>query len=283
MIEELHFIRPYWLLGVIPAVALAIFWARGRTAGSHWEGAVAPELLTVLLESTGKSSTQRAVWVLVLGLALASLGLAGPTWERLPQPVEQKNDALVILFDLSLSMFAEDVSPSRLVRARHKIIDVLRLRQEGVTALVAFAGDAHTVTPLTDDTRTIENLLIALSPEMMPVLGSNTRSAMEVAHELFDNAHIEQGRILLVTDAVDRINDVSDFSNPRFPVSIIGVGTAHGAPIPLDFVNQPGSVLQTRQGATIAPYSTKGACRASQTLATDVTARSLWATATSPT
>ena len=251
MIEDLHFIRPYWLLGVIPAVTLAIFWARRRTAGSHWEDAVAPELLTVLLESTGKPSAQKAVWVLVLGLALATLGLAGPTWERLPQPVEQKNDALVILFDLSLSMFAKDVSPSRLVRARHKIIDVLRLRQEGVTALVAFAGDAHTVTPLTDDTRTIENLLIALSPEMMPVLGSNTRSAMEVAHELFDNAHIEQGRILLVTDAVDRINEVSDFSNPRFPISIIGVGTAGGASIPLDFVNQPGRVLQTPQGGII--------------------------------
>ncbi len=251
MIEELHFLRPLWLLGVIPALALAIVWVRRRTSGSHWEDAVAPELLTVLLESTAKSRAQRAVWGLVFGLAVGTVGLAGPTWERLPQPVEQKNDALVILFDLSLSMFAEDVSPSRLVRARHKIVDVLRLREEGVTALVAFAGDAHTVVPLTDDTRTIENLLLALSPEMMPVLGSNTRSAMEVAHELFENAHIEQGRILLVTDAVDRINDVIDFSNPRFPVSLLGVGTSQGAPIPLDFVNQPGRVLQTQQGETI--------------------------------
>ena len=81
------------------------------------------------------------------------------TWQQLPQPVEQKNDALIVLFDLSLSMYAEDLSPSRLVRARHKIADVLRRRDEGFTALVAYAGDAHTVAPLTDDTRTIENLL----------------------------------------------------------------------------------------------------------------------------
>ncbi len=68
MIEDLHFIRPYWLLGVIPAVTLAIFWARRRTSGSHWEDAVAPELLTVLLESTSKPSAQKqsGYWCSVL-------------------------------------------------------------------------------------------------------------------------------------------------------------------------------------------------------------------------
>ncbi len=127
----------------------------------------------MLLEGGGDRRSRYLPWLLALALALAAVGLAGPTWQRLPQPVERKTDALVIVFDLSLSMFAEDVAPSRLVRARQKIADVLRRRKEGFTALVVYAGDAHAVVPLTDDTRTIENLLSALRPDMMPVLGSD--------------------------------------------------------------------------------------------------------------
>lgn len=251
MIEALHFIRPWWLLGLIPALAITVIWARQRAASSHWESSVAPELLAVLLEPTGRGGFRKTVWAVALSLAFATLGLAGPTWERLPQPVQQQNDAMVIVLDLSLSMFAEDIKPSRLVRARQKITDVLRLREEGFTALVAYAGDAHAVAPLTDDTRTIQNLLAALSPEMMPVLGSNVGAAMEVARQLFANAGFLQGRILLVTDGVDQINDVTGHQSPNFPISILGVGTAAGGNIPLDFANQPGDVLRSQQGNTI--------------------------------
>jgi Ca-activated chloride channel family protein len=190
-------------------------------------------------------------WAVATALAFATVGLAGPAWQKLPQPVEEKRDALVIVFDLSLSMFAQDVRPSRLVRARQKITDVLRLRTEGFTALVAYAGDAHTVAPLTDDVRTIENLLAALSPEMMPVLGSNLASALEVTRELFDNARVPQGRVLLVTDGIDDVSHARAFCERNFPLSILGVGTARGGTIPLDFVNQPGQVLRTQAGDPI--------------------------------
>lgn len=251
LLQDFHFLRPWWLLAGVPGVWLGLRWARRRSAGSHWEDAVAPELLSALLEPSRRAGKHRFGWLLAAVLALGTVGLAGPTWQKLPQPVEQKNDALVILFDLSLSMFAEDLSPSRLVRAKHKIADVLRQRDEGFTALVVYAGDAHTVAPLTDDTRTIENLLNSLGPEMMPVLGSNTGAAMALAHQLFDNAHMDRGRILLLTDGVDRLAEVTEFGDPRFPLSILGIGTPEGAPIPLDFNNQPGRFLQTRQGEVI--------------------------------
>ncbi len=251
MTEALHFLRPWWLLAMIPTIALTLVWARHRVSGSHWEASIAPELLAVLLEPNKGSRMRILVWIVACGLALCAMGLAGPTWERLPQPVEQKNDALVIALDLSLSMFAKDIAPSRLVRARQKVTDILRSRKEGFTALVAYAGDAHAVVPLTDDTHTIENLLAALSPEMMPVFGSKPSSALEVAHQLFQNAHVPQGRILLVTDGIDRISDVTKFRDTRFPISILGLGTTRGAEIPLDFVNQPGRVLQTEAGAAI--------------------------------
>lgn len=249
--DGLIFIRPWWLLGVIPVVVMAVLWARRRMAASHWESSIDPALLKVLLEPGSRGGFRRMAWLVAAALALATIGLAGPAWQKLPQPVEEKRDALVIVFDLSLSMFARDVRPSRLVRARQKITDVLRLREEGYTALVAYAGDAHAVAPLTDDVRTIENLLASLSPEMMPVLGSNLKNALEVTQELLENARVSQGRILLVTDGIDAVTDVRTFCERSFPLSVLGIGTERGGNIPLDFVNQPGQVLRTDGGDPI--------------------------------
>ncbi len=251
MIEELIFIRPWWLAGVLPVIVLGVLWARRRMAASHWESKIDPALLEVLLEPGSKGGFKKLAWLVAIALAVATIGLAGPAWYKLPQPVEQKRDALVIVFDLSLSMLARDLRPSRLVRARQKITDVLRLRTEGYTALVAYAGDAHTVAPLTDDVRTIENLLASLSPEMMPVLGSNLESALQTSKTLFENARIQQGRLLLVTDGIDEVSDAGALCERNYPLSILGVGTGGGAYIPLDFINQPGQVLRTQSGDPI--------------------------------
>lgn len=249
--QEFHFLRPLWLLGALPALLLPLLWARRHGRNSPWRRALAPELLAVLLAPADSLHRRWAPWALAAALLAGAASLAGPTWQRLPQPVEQKQDALVILFDLSLSMFAEDLSPSRLTRAAHKITDVLRRREEGFTGLVAYAGDSHVVAPLTDDVRTIENLLLALSPAMMPVLGSNPGSALELAHELLDNAGLERGRLLLVTDGVDAVSELASRCRPRFPLSVLGVGTAAPATIPLDRMEQPGRHLADRQGKLV--------------------------------
>ncbi len=250
-VDGLVFLRPWWLLGVLPLAWLALAWARHRMAASHWETRIDPELLEVLLEPGSRGGFRKTAWLLATALALATVGLSGPAWQKLPQPVEEKRDALVVVLDLSLSMFARDVRPSRLVRARQKITDVLRLRREGFTALVVYAGDAHTVAPLTDDVHTIENLLAALSPDMMPVLGSNLENALKAARELFANARIPQGRVLLVTDGIDDLTHTRTLCQRAYPLSILGVGTARGGTIPLDFVNQPGQVLRTQAGDPI--------------------------------
>ena len=250
-VAAFHFLRPWWLFGLVAAVALAYLAARARRARSSWETVIDADLREALIE---RMQRKTGVWpplLTGLALAIASVALAGPTWHRLPQPIDQKTDALVIVLDLSLSMYSRDVAPSRLVQARHAIIDVLRARKEGFTGLVAYAGDAHTVAPLTDDVRTIENLLAALTPDMMPVLGSNPGPALDLARTLMRNAGMSQGRILLVTDGVDRIVDVSMEASPNFPISILGVGTPAGGPIPLDFVDQAGRFLSDRQGNTI--------------------------------
>lgn len=248
-----HFLRPWWLLAAVPVLWAAWRWSTRSGAGSHWEARIAPELLAVLLEPGSRGPARRLPWLVAAALLWAVAALAGPAWERLPQPVEKRSDSLIVLFDLSLSLFAQDVAPSRLVRARQKIADVLRRREEGFTALVAYAGDAHAVVPLTDDTRTIENLLGALRPDMMPVLGSRVGSALEQAHGLFENAGVSRGRILVVTDSIDELSDVLEWADRNFPISFLGIGTTEGGPIPLDFVNQPGQVLRSQQGDPIVP------------------------------
>ena len=251
MFDQFHLLRPEWLPAFIPLAALAWYWLRRTQSGSGWENSIDDNLLNVLLESSSSGPTRWLRGLLFTALAVAALGLSGPTWEKLPQDVEQKNDALIILLDLSLSMLAEDVKPSRIERARQKITDVLRIREEGQTALIAYAGDAHAVVPLTDDTATIANLLVALSPEMMPVFGSNPDHAITLAHELFENSFIQQGRILMVTDGIDNINSVSSHRSRAYPISILGIGTEAGAAIPLDRVRQPGRFLLTQEGNRI--------------------------------
>lgn len=248
---DLHLLRPWWLLALLPVAALLWRWAQRRSGASHWESAVAPELLNVLLAPTQVRGSRWLAAISGVVAVMTIVGLAGPTWQQRPQPVEQRNNALVVLFDMSWSMYAEDLRPSRLARARHKITDLLRLRTEGFTGLVAYAGDAHAVAPLTDDVRTIENLLGALQPDIMPVPGSNPLSALEIARDLFHNAHVQQGRILLVTDGVDDIDEVTRFSDRAFPISILGVGTDAGAAIPLHFINRPNDFLSSRDGARI--------------------------------
>ncbi len=251
ILQNLHLLRPWWLLALVPVTFLYWLWLRRQQITARWQRSVDPELLSVLIDDQRSGTGKRANWPLLLVLISAVLGLAGPTFERLPQPVEQKADALVIALDLSLSMYAQDIAPSRLTRAKQKIIDILRSREEGVTGLVVWAGSAHAVVPLTDDTKTIANLLESLEPAIMPVAGSRPAAALEVVSALFANAHLGKGRILLVTDGIDNLADITDYRDPMFPISILGIGTPDGAPIPLDFVEQPGQFLTTREGEVI--------------------------------
>ncbi len=236
-LENFHFLRPWWLAAALPLGLLIFVWVRRTRQLSAWSKTISPALLAVLLDENAINAATRLRAALWSGTALIVLALAGPAWEKLPQPVAQKNDALVIVLDLSLSMFAQDVAPSRLLKARQKIVDTLRMKNEGSTGLVAYAGDAHAVVPITDDANTIENLLGALSPAMMPVLGSRPGAGIDLAQELFANAGLLEGKILLITDGISSASEVSDRRNPAFPISILGIGSESGDRIP---INRPG-------------------------------------------
>lgn len=194
----------------------------------------------------------RTLW-LILGIAagLAIFALAGPVWEKLPQPIFRQQSALVIALDLSRSMDAGDIRPSRLTRARLKIADILDLRDEGQTALVTYAADAFVVTPLTEDAETINALLPALTTEIMPTQGSNAASALGQSFELFDNAGVTRGDILLFSDGFS-VGELAAMqallqTNPGHRISVLGIGSEQGGPIPLT----NGGFLKDEQGAIV--------------------------------
>ncbi|TXS93062.1 VWA domain-containing protein [Parahaliea maris] len=244
--------RPEWLWALLPALLLGWALAAAHKRSGSWTAVIDPALLPYLVSESSTGKRRNLLPWLLLAWLLACVALAGPSLRKIPQPVQQRQDALVVVLDLSYSMKAADLVPSRLDRARQKILDLLKQREEGQTALVAFAGDAHVVTPLTDDTGTIANLLPALNPDMMPLPGSDAASAVSLALELLRSGGALDGRILLITDGVarDQHNDIAGALDAAgVELEVMGVGTASGAPLPLP----DGGFLKDAQGTIVVP------------------------------
>ena len=252
MIDGFHVLRPelLWGLLICPLLALAL-WHR-RTRQGDWSRAIDPELLPYLMPEHSDKTRQTTIWMPTLLLSLIVLAAAGPSLRQVELPVIKRADALVLVLDLSASMLAADVQPSRIRRARQKILDLLELRVEGVTGLVVFAGDAHVVTPLTDDARTIANLMPALSPNIMPLPGANATSGIEAAANLLITAGAQGGQILLMTDGLpgfDPVRAKNALERSGAALAVLAIGTKAGAPIPLP----NGGFLKDDAGEIVIP------------------------------
>ncbi|MEZ4601047.1 MAG: VWA domain-containing protein [Syntrophotaleaceae bacterium] len=249
---DFHVLRPGWLLALPPVLALLVWLWRKQVRSRSWEKVCDADLLPHLLLGRSRRRAAWPLWLLLGGALLSILALAGPAWRQQPQPLFRQQSALVILLDLSRSMSAGDLKPSRLERARLKVEDLLSLRSEGQTALIAFAGDAFTVTPLTDDTNTIRALLHSLDPNLMPVQGSEPQKAIELGLQLLQRAGLKQGRLLLITDE-DRpdkaLEAARGLPSQGIDLAVLGVGTTEGAPVPLP----SGGFLKDNGGAMVLP------------------------------
>ena len=248
---DFHFIRPFALFALLPALLLAYGLIKRKLSHSAWSAVCDAELLPFLLIDKAAKHNRIHLSLGVLASVLAIIALAGPTWERIPVPVFRNTSALVIALNLSQSMDAQDIKPSRLIRARYKIADLLQQRKDGQTALLVYAGEAFTVTPLTDDTATIASQLEVLTTDLMPSPGRNTRLAFTKAISLFKQAGLQKGQLVLITDGVDE--DPNELvvlaQHENITVSVLGIGTSEGAPVALP----GGGFLKDEQGAIVLP------------------------------
>jgi Ca-activated chloride channel family protein len=231
---DFHFLAPGWLLLLVPVMLLLMLSQYQKSSSSAWQKVIEPQLLQHLLQN-GNSSERP--WLKLLSLItafIAVIALANPVWEKKPESVFQTPRALVLVLDLSASMNAADLAPSRLVRARLKIRDILGRSHEGQTALVVFAGDAFSVAPLTRDNETITSQLRVLEPDIMPIQGSRVDLGLEKAGELLEQAGIPAGDILVIADGYQNTQTniiTRKLHESGHRISFMGVGTPEGAPI----------------------------------------------------
>ena len=260
-INNVHFLRPEWFIALIPALILYIALKRNTSKKSGWQSVIPSHLYQHMVIGKFTKGQKPPFWLLALGWLLAVVALAGPTWERLPQPVYQLKMGHVIVMDMSLSMRATDITPDRLTRAKYKAIDLVNQIGEGEMGLVAYAGDAFVVSPLTQDAANISTLLPSLSPEIMPVPGSDPLLGIETAAELLTNAGYGKGMIYWITDGVDfrQQQELQEYvAELPFTLNALAVGTDDGAPIR----QITGELLKDRSGAIVIPKLNSSAVNA---------------------
>lgn len=247
---EFHFLRPAWLL-VLLLIPLVYWWWRRPAQQSGWRQLL-PDHLAALLLRDQNPQYQRHNWPLLMALAIASMSLAGPSWERIPQPVYQLDNGQVLVVDMSLSMRSTDLAPDRLAQVQFKAMAFVNQHLDGETGLVAYAGDAYVISPLTSDGRNITNLLRALSPELMPEYGSAPLPALRLAQRLLQESGYPTGDIYWFTDGIQSTDytELADYLRQQpNRVSILAIGTSAGAPIK----QADGSLLRDAKGDLVIP------------------------------
>ncbi|WP_341781972.1 VWA domain-containing protein [Ectopseudomonas mendocina] len=247
-----EWLRPLWLLAV-PVLAWLLWrlWHRERQSG-RWQLLLPAAFHQVLLKG-GSGRSSKLPW-LALGLAwlLAVLALLGPSWQRVEQSNQKPADPMVVLLELTPQMLATDGRPNRLEQARRKLLDLLEARRDAQTAIIVYAGSAHSLVPLSDDLATSRNLLEALKPSLMPEPGRRADLAVTRALQLLEQAQLGQGRLLLITSTLDeteRGGIQQALKKHPVPLLVLGVGSREGAPV----VQEDGSFLKDSRGAILIP------------------------------
>ena len=262
----LHFLRPWWWLALAP-LPLAL-WLLARNGGGR--AALAKLADTALLPHLVSDVDARRR--LALGLAasawvLAVAALSGPAWRKTPAPLYVNGAARVVALSLSDDMLAQDLPPDRMTRARFAVRDLLNAAGDARMALVAYAGAAFTVAPLTDDKHTILNLLQALKPDVMPVPGNDAAAGIRKGVALLEQSHVQGGEIVLVTDTADdaAVAAARAARAHGIRVDVLGIGTRAGAPVPQaggGFARGPdGSLMARRDDAALRAVASAGGGR----------------------
>jgi Ca-activated chloride channel family protein len=235
LLEQFHFLRPEWLWALVPAALIVFLLWRQQSATARWRSLIAPHLLDHLVVRPESRWHVRPSYLLGAVLALAAIAAAGPSWRQEPPPFTQDTAPLVIALDLSQSMLVEDIQPSRLERAQQKARDLLAERQGAKTALLAYAGTAHLVLPLTDDPQVLEAYITSLDPSVMPVPGKDPEAALRLAEEMLAD-EATPGTILFLTDGIAAA-DAPAFTRhsrqSRDQIAVLAFGTEQGGPVPL--------------------------------------------------
>ncbi|MUL15641.1 vWA domain-containing protein [Aliivibrio fischeri] len=247
IISHFHFIRPLWLSLLIPFISiLYIKWHQDTKRNNKKQ--LPEHLHRVLLIEENSWKKQLPLKVLFVVIFLSILICAGPTWQKQPSPFGEDKAPLLIVLDTSNSMLEKDVLPSRLIRAKQKIQDLIALRDGGKTGLIVYSGTAHLAMPLTQDSAVITPYLAAIEPKIMPIEGKSAYKTLPLIKQQFSTLSKSnlpvRGTVILLTDGVttsDNQTFEDYFSHSSNQLLILAVGDSNQSsnfPLNMDSLNK---------------------------------------------
>ncbi|MDO6684739.1 MULTISPECIES: vWA domain-containing protein [unclassified Agarivorans] len=246
--QDISLLRPEWLL-LSPLLLLLLF-KKHRREQSAWSQLLSPNIAKYLVSSPKQH--KHSQWPLAALFTLILLALSGPSIVSDNVPLYREGSARVLIMDMSYSMRARDVKPDRVELAKYKALDLLKQWRDGETALIAFAGDAFVLSPLSSDTNTLANLVPHLKPELMPAHGSALNLAIEQAAQLIKQAGYAKGDVIVIGDGINQQQmdlSLASLQDNNLRFSMLALGTEEGAPIPLE----DGSMLKDQYGSIVIP------------------------------
>lgn len=256
-LSHLHFAHPLWLWGglVIPLVWILFFlFYRAQRSLYQLEKFIDRHLLPYLL--VNKSNKKKSFWKTLLIWSIVwgclTLALAGPRWSFREMETFSRDQSLVILLDLSESMNATDIKPSRLARAKQKIEDLLHLSKGVKVGLIAFAADSHMITPITDDKETIRHLLPSLDTDLVYIQGSRLSPALNMASTMLEAEPGNNKALLIISDGgfedASAITTAKKLAEKGIVIYTMGMGTSEGAPLR----DHKGSIIKKNGGPLLS-------------------------------
>lgn len=236
---ELQFLRPEWFYAAAVLVFLPFLVYTRRRSGGAWRAAADWSLLQAQLVPVRVKKIVFPVVLLGACQIAAIFALAGPAFEKLPQPVLKQGADTVFLTDISVFMTVGDVKPSRMRRAAFKLSDMLKQTRDGQNALILYDNEEFVATPLTSDAKVIESILPTIEAGMMGGQAPKPAKAIDKAAQMFAHAGVKNGNVVMLgaylddADLSDALRAARDLKNAGHKLFVIGVGDTAGAPVVL--------------------------------------------------
>ena len=249
-----------YLLAVIPVLAL-VRWLLERKQHKRLRKFGDPELLSQLMPDVSKWRPAAKFWTLEAALALLIVMIARPQMGTRISHDKRTGIETIIAMDISNSMLAEDVVPSRLDRTKMMVENLVDNFTDDKIGLIVFAGDAFVQLPITSDYVSAKMFLSDIHPSLMATQGTDIATAINMATNSFTQQQGVGKAIIVVTDGEDHeggaLEAAKDAKKKGMRVYVLGVGSPNGAPIPLG----NGNYMKDRTGNTVMTKLNEEMCR----------------------
>ena len=200
--HNFHFLRPWLLLLLVLPLFLYGFYFRGISVQSSWQKVIDKRLLDYLLVKGSSSKRHFLVLLALIGMLVAIIAAAGPSWQKVEVPLLSQKNPVMVLLNLSSDMTQTDITPSRLVRAKYKIKDFLSMLKGNQAGIIVYSSEPFMISPITEDTNILANLLPAISVDIMPTNGDRLDRAIDFAVSKLQSAGYQQGELVVFSSDV---------------------------------------------------------------------------------